>query len=87
MKEVCWLKNKHQNICLKCRWSRQDENVIYTIGFDYKVIMWNIKDVANKSQSRNILEQMKQVLGPQAEKTFQYNPPFAYSLLPILLKE
>ena len=43
------LQHKHTNICLKCDFSRQDANTLYTMGFDYKVIMWNLKDVSNKS--------------------------------------
>lgn len=61
--DLVWMRNKHTNICLKCRFSPTDPNIVYTTGFDYKIVQWSLKDVKNKSQSRNIIDQMKQVLG------------------------
>ena len=54
--DICWLKNKHQNICLKCKFSGMDSQTVYTCGFDFKIIQWNLQDVSNKSQSRNIYD-------------------------------
>ena len=51
-----WLKNKHTNICLKCKFSQMDPSTIYTCGFDFKIIQWNLSDISNKSQSRNIFD-------------------------------
>jgi len=75
--EVVKLKHKHTNICLKSSFS--DPNTVYTLGFDYKVIQWNLNDIANKSQSRNIIEQLTQHQGNN--KGMEFNPPFGYSLL------
>ena len=51
------LKNKHTNIVLKVKFSSFDpQNTLYSVGFDYKIIQWNINDPINKSQSRNIME-------------------------------
>lgn len=49
MSELCWLRNKHSNICLKCCFSPTDPNIVYTTGFDYKIVQWSLKDTANKS--------------------------------------
>ena len=76
--DVCWLKKKHSNICLKCHFSGPD--LVYSLGFDFKFIQWNLSDIANKSQSRNIVDQLKSALGPGAEKTLQYNPPYGYCI-------
>ena len=37
-RDQVWLKNKHSNICLKCRFSQMDPSTVYTCGFDYKII-------------------------------------------------
>ena len=60
------LQHKHTNICLKCSFSSTDDSVVYSLGFDFKVILWNLKDVANKSQSRNISEQLNTIVGDKA---------------------
>ena len=38
------LKHKHSNICLKTKFSGLDPNIVYTLGFDYKIIQWNLED-------------------------------------------
>lgn len=43
------LQHKHTNICLRCQFSNNDPNILYSLGFDYKVIMWHLRDVSNKS--------------------------------------
>ena len=48
-KDIVQLKHKHSNICLKCQFSNIDHNTVYTLGFDYKIIQWNLNDISNKS--------------------------------------
>lgn len=69
------LTNKHTNICHKCYLS-DDPSILYSLGFDYKIIQWNLKD-NGKSQSRNVYEKLKEHVG---EKSMQYNPPFGYCM-------
>jgi WD40 repeat protein len=78
LEETGLLQHKHTNICLKTQFSKSDPNVVYSLGFDYKIILWNIADVSNKSQSRNIAEILQNEIGAKA---LEFNPPFGYSLL------
>ncbi len=49
--------------------------MVYTTGFDYKLCLWNIKDL-KKSQSTNLATILQNELGSEA---MSYNPPFCYA--------
>lgn len=55
--------------------SPQNPTLVYTTGFDYKLCLWNLKDV-KKSQSTNLATMLQNELGAEG---MSYNPPFCYA--------
>lgn len=56
--------------------SKSNPNQLFTTGFDYKLCLWNLKDL-KKSISTNVFNLLQNELG---QESMSYNPPFCYAL-------